>query len=137
MGYAEIIFLTNIIQMAEKYLKNGVYQHFEWGDLITLLLSNVLCKPASFGCFDPNLAQTDQNHKFVTKISPPYQHQTTSFKVLVYTIFQVLFSYLYDVCQKKKISADPIPVSDTKNLVFKHLPNMVILHSPHLAQRYV
>jgi hypothetical protein len=29
MGHAQIIFLRNIIWMAEKYLKNSVYQNFE------------------------------------------------------------------------------------------------------------
>jgi len=43
-----------------------------------------------------------QNQMFVTDIAPSDSHQITSFKVLTYTVFYVLFSHVHGF-EKKKI----------------------------------
>jgi hypothetical protein len=51
-----------------------------------------------------------------------------------YASFFKYFPAIYVIFVNKIIWACPIPVSSTKSLVYKHLPNMVIFYTPHLTQ---
>jgi hypothetical protein len=45
-----------------------------------------------------------QNQMFATDIAPSDSHQITSFKMLTYTVFHVLFSYVHGFGQKNYLS---------------------------------
>ena len=51
IGDAQIILLTNIIYIAEKYLKNDAYKYFEWDNLVLMLWRNPRHKLVVLACF--------------------------------------------------------------------------------------
>jgi hypothetical protein len=54
------------------------------------------------------LAKIGQNQVFATSISPSNSNQITSFKMLFYTVLQVLFSYVYGFGPKNYLSTSDL-----------------------------
>jgi hypothetical protein len=79
------------------YANSTIASHFEWSDLMGIWGRNLDSKSLIVALL---CQKVFKNHIFARLFTVYFRHQISSFKMLIYTVFQVLFAYIHDFCPK-------------------------------------